>query len=36
MFTDMVPFDEGPAFVANLVEQRRDLIQVVFQVAGSA
>jgi Zinc-binding dehydrogenase len=34
MFTDVVPFNEGPAFVANLVEHRRDFIQIVFQVAG--
>src|SRR3954451_7450700 len=33
MITDIVPFDDAPVFVANLVEKRRDFIQIVFQVA---
>src|SRR4051812_5490345 len=33
MISDVVPFEEAPAFLANLVERRRDFIQIVFQVA---
>jgi Zinc-binding dehydrogenase len=33
MITDVVPFDDAPAFLADLVEKRRDFIQIVFQVA---
>ena len=33
MVTDIVPFDDAPAFLADLVEKRRDFIQIVFQVA---
>jgi NADPH:quinone reductase-like Zn-dependent oxidoreductase len=34
MIGDVVPFDEAPAFLADLVERRRDFVQIVFQVAG--
>jgi threonine dehydrogenase-like Zn-dependent dehydrogenase len=33
MISDVVPFEEAPAFLANLVERRRDFIQIVFEVA---
>jgi threonine dehydrogenase-like Zn-dependent dehydrogenase len=33
MITDVVPFDNAPAFLADLVEKRRDFIQIVFQAA---
>ena len=33
MITDVVPFDNAPAFLADLVEKRRDFIKIVFQVA---
>jgi hypothetical protein len=33
MVTDIVPFDDAPAFLADLVEKRRDFIQIVFQIA---
>jgi hypothetical protein len=32
MITDVVPFEDAPAFVASLVEKRRDFVQIVFQV----
>lgn len=33
MITDIVPFDDAPAFLADLMKKRRDFIQIVFQVA---
>ena len=33
MISDVVPFEDAPAFLATLVERRRDFIQIVFQVA---
>jgi threonine dehydrogenase-like Zn-dependent dehydrogenase len=33
MVTDIVPFDDAPAFLADLIERRHDFIQIVFQVA---
>jgi len=32
MITHIVPFDEGPAFLKTLVEQRPDFLQIVFKV----
>ncbi|CAA9520691.1 MAG: hypothetical protein AVDCRST_MAG39-2627 [uncultured Sphingomonadaceae bacterium] len=32
MITDVVPFDDAPPFVAELVERRRPFVQVVFRV----
>ncbi|SHH07226.1 Zinc-binding dehydrogenase [Kaistia soli DSM 19436] len=32
MITNIVPFDEGPAFLKTLVEQRSDFLQIVFKV----
>lgn len=34
MITDIVPFDNAPGFVAELVAKRRDFIQIVFRVDG--
>ena len=34
MIGDVVPFDEAPAFLADLVARRRDFVQIVFRVAG--
>lgn len=33
MITDVVPFNDAPAFLADLLENRHDFIQIVFQVA---
>ncbi len=33
LITHVVPFDDGPAFLAHLVTERPDFLQVVFQVA---
>jgi threonine dehydrogenase-like Zn-dependent dehydrogenase len=33
IITDIVPLDEAPAFLARLIEERRDFLQVVFQAA---
>jgi Zinc-binding dehydrogenase len=33
MISDVVPFEEAPAFLVSLVERRRDFIQIVFQIA---
>ncbi|RYH95522.1 MAG: zinc-binding alcohol dehydrogenase, partial [Acetobacteraceae bacterium] len=32
VITHVVPFDDGPAFLAELVEHRPDFMQIVFQV----
>jgi threonine dehydrogenase-like Zn-dependent dehydrogenase len=32
MISDVVPFEEAPAFISDLVEHRRDFVQIVFQV----
>ncbi len=32
MITDVVPFEDAPAFIADLVARRRDFLQIVFQV----
>jgi len=32
MITHIVPFDGGPAFIADLVENRPDFLQIVFKV----
>lgn len=34
MITDIVPFDDAPRFLAALAAERRDFIQVVFEVTG--
>ncbi len=33
VITHIVPFDDGPAFLAELVERRPDFMQIVFQVS---
>ncbi|MFL5258109.1 MAG: zinc-binding alcohol dehydrogenase [Hyphomicrobiales bacterium] len=33
MISDILPFEDAPAFLANLVEHRRDFVQIVFEVA---
>jgi NADPH:quinone reductase-like Zn-dependent oxidoreductase len=33
LITDVVPFDEAPDFLADLVARRRDFVQIVFRVA---
>lgn len=33
VITHIVPFDDGPAFLASLVHHRPDFMQIVFQVA---
>lgn len=32
VITDTVPYDDAPAFVADLVENRRDFLQIVFEL----
>jgi threonine dehydrogenase-like Zn-dependent dehydrogenase len=33
MITHIVPFDDAPAFLAELVETRPEFLQIVFKVA---
>ena len=32
MITDIVPFEDAPAFISDLVQCRRDFLQIVFEV----
>ncbi|MGH0347508.1 glycosyltransferase [Sinorhizobium meliloti] len=34
MITHVVPFDDGPKFLADLVENRPEFLQIVFKVSG--
>lgn len=34
MITDVVPFDDAPAFLKDLLARRRDFLQIVFKVSG--
>jgi hypothetical protein len=33
VITHLVPFEDGPAFLAELVEKRPEFLQIVFKVA---
>ncbi len=36
MITHVVPLDDGPKFLADLVENRPEFLQIVFKVSGEA
>jgi len=33
VITHVVPFEDGPAFLAQLVERRPEFMQIIFKVA---